>query len=129
MKDLILEKMKVYRVELPEQTVTRKYNGRPVAVTTTETKGSHRCIAVVVDEDGQWAIVVPLTSAQDSQGGEKHKRPTWVRMIHDGRPVYAMAEQIRMVDRSRVFDQEGFISNYDQEHLEKKLTQMFNFKS
>jgi hypothetical protein len=121
-----LEKFKVYRLELPVQTVTRKDNGikgKPVTVTTTEMNGGHRCITVAVDPDGQWAIVVPLTSAQDSQGGEKWSvvKKTWLRLFHDGRPVYALTEQIRYADKGRFFADEGWLGDYDQKQIEAKL--------
>jgi hypothetical protein len=107
MNALMLEKYGVYRVELPVQNVTRRgETGRPITVTSTELHGSHRCVVMAVDPNNQFAVVVPLTSAQDSGGGEKWTvvPKTWHRLSHDNRVAYATCEQIRYVDRGRIIE-------------------------
>jgi len=72
MKELVLEKYGVYRVELPNHPVTRKQGKKAITVNGSEWAGPHPCVVINVNEDGQSAIVCPLTSAQDRNGGEKY---------------------------------------------------------
>jgi mRNA-degrading endonuclease toxin of MazEF toxin-antitoxin module len=129
MGSLALEKYRVYRVGLPVQCVTRSESGRTITVTGTEQHGAHRCVVVSVDPNNQFAVVVPLTSAQDEAGGEKWSviPKTWHRLFHDNRPVYALCEQIRYADRGRFYDAEAFLGEFDQQKLDLKLRAMLGF--
>jgi len=114
----------VWRVELPVQEVVRKWDGKTINVNGTEMHSGHRCVVVAADPDGQWAVIIPLTSAQyGSNGGEKWANPkkTWVRVIHDGKPAYALTEQIRYADSGRFFEKEGELGQFDQQQVELKL--------
>jgi len=122
-RNIKLEKYRVYRLELPVQDVTRIDEGRAIRVTGTELHGAHRCVVVSIAEDGQSAVVAPLTSAQDSMGGERRQviKKTWLRVIHGDKPAYVLCEQIRYADRGRFFEAEGWLGEYDQTQLDIKL--------
>jgi hypothetical protein len=125
-----LEKYCVYRLDLPVQNITRGgENRKSITVTGTEMHGPHSGIVVAVAPDDSFAVVVPLTSAQDTAGGERWSvaKKSWLRMQHKGKPVYALTEQIRYADRGRFYDAEQFIGEYDQQQLDLKLKALLGF--
>lgn len=111
----------VVRLELPVQNVTKNEGGGPITVTASELHGPHRAVVLSAVNGGY--IVVPMTSAQDSQGGEKWANPrgTWVRVIHDGKPAYVCCEQVRYADKHRVNDTESYLSEYDAAQVRRKI--------
>src|SRR5258706_15202723 len=123
MKQLILEKYKIYRLDFPVQNITKNEGGRAITVTGTEQHGAHRCVVVSVAEDNESAVVVPMTSAQNSAGGERWQvvKKSWLRTFHQGEPAYILAEQIRYADRGRFFDAEGWLGEHDQQPRDLKL--------
>lgn len=125
-----LTKYDIYIVALPVQEVTRTgENGRAFTVTGGEMHGDHRCVIVSVDPNNQHAVVIPLSSAQDSGGTEKWHvaKKSWLRLFHKGEAVYAMLEQIRYADRARFRKQEGSLAEYDITQLDLKLKAMLGF--
>jgi mRNA-degrading endonuclease toxin of MazEF toxin-antitoxin module len=125
-----LKKYGVYRADFPEQEITRRgESGRPLAVTGTEQHGPHPCVVVSVDDNNQFAVVCPLTSAQNQGGGERFNKvkKTWLRVNHGGKPGYVLTEQIRYADLGRFYGFEGFLDEYDQQQLELKLKALLGF--
>jgi mRNA-degrading endonuclease toxin of MazEF toxin-antitoxin module len=124
-----LRKYGVYRTELPVQDISKRDGGRDIKVTGTEMHGAHRCIVLAVDPDGQFAVVCPLTSAQDSRGGEKWSvvKKSWLRINHLGKPTYVLTEQIRYVDALRFYEQEGELGQYDSDQFDLKLKALLGF--
>jgi hypothetical protein len=82
-----VRKYGIYRAEFPVQEIVKRDGGRNIEVTGTEMHGAHRCAVVAVDLDNQFAVVCPLTSAQDSRGREKWKtvKKSWLRINHSGK--------------------------------------------
>ena len=68
MTPFILKPFDIYIVDLPIQIVSKRENGQTFTVTGTEIYGDHRCIVVFADQNNQFAIVTPTTSAQSSSG-------------------------------------------------------------
>ena len=124
-----LKKYGVYRAEFPVQEIAKRDGGRTIEVTASEMHGAHRCVVVAVDPDGQFAVVCPLTSAQDSQGREKWKsaKKSWYRTYHLDKPVYVLTEQIRYADVHRFNEQEGELGQYDRDQLDLKLKALLSF--
>lgn len=117
-----IEKFGVYLLDLPVQKVTRGKRN-PTAVVAMEMNGVHRCVVIAIDE-GRGAVVVPLTSATDANGGEKFNgfvNKSWARVVHNGKYAYAMCEQIRYADSSRLFKHEGYLGDFDARQIEQKL--------
>jgi hypothetical protein len=125
-----LTKYDIYIVALPIQNVTKTgENGKAFTTQSTEMSGDHRCIIVSVDPNGQYAVVIPLSSAQDSQGAEKWHviKKSWLRLFHKSEAVYAMLEQIRYADRAGFRKQEVSLGEYDITQLDLKLKAMLGF--
>jgi len=118
------KKWDVFLIDLPVQTVTQTgEHGKPFSVNGTEMHGPHSCIIVFADADNQYCIVVPLTSALDSRGGEKWAKwkNTWHRFTHDEAVVAAQCEQVRYVCRGRLVKSHGGLGEYDRQKIEEKL--------
>jgi mRNA-degrading endonuclease toxin of MazEF toxin-antitoxin module len=120
---MVFAKYGVYRAEFPAQSVTKREGKRSIPVTGGEMCGPHRCVVVAVDPDNQFAVVCPMTSAQDTRGGEKWQVPkkTWVRVIHLGKPAYILTEQIRYADATRFYGAEDTLGQHDRDQLDLKL--------
>jgi mRNA-degrading endonuclease toxin of MazEF toxin-antitoxin module len=124
-----IKKYDVFVVDLPVQEITKMgEDKRPFTVTGTEMNGDHRCIVVSVDPNGQYAVVVPLSSAQNATGAEKWHtwKKSWARLVHKGRYVAAQCEQLRYVDRARLLKNEGPLGEYDQKLIDVKLRDLLS---
>ncbi len=118
------KKWDVFLIDLPVQAVTQiGENGRSFSVDGTELHGPHSCIILSADLDNRYCVVVPLTSALDSRGGEKWNvwKKTWHRLPHNGATVAAQCEQIRYVCRGRLLSPQECIGEYDRGRIEEKL--------
>jgi mRNA-degrading endonuclease toxin of MazEF toxin-antitoxin module len=124
-----IKKWQVWRIELPVQNIVKKDGGRNIEVTGSEQHSAHRCVVLAVDPDGQFAIVVPLTSAQHSNGAERWAavKKSWYRTYHIDRYVEILTEQIRYVDIHRFNEQEGELGQYDRDQLDLKLKALLGF--
>lgn len=127
-KHFALERFGVYLVDLPVQNITVPTgNGGSTSVAGSELHGDHPAVLLSVASDGQSAIIVPLTSAKNSHGGEKFQSPKkeWLRVVHQGHTSYILTEQIRMVDRARFVRMQESLGPYDRELLESRLKFLF----
>jgi len=124
-----IKKYQIYRAELPVQDISKRDGARTIEVTGSELQGPHRCVVVAVDPDGQFAVVCPLTSAQDNRGAEKWKSPkkSWHRLYHINGYAYVLTEQIRYIDVHRFYEQEGELDQYDRDKLDLKLKALLGF--
>jgi hypothetical protein len=127
-----LKKYDIIIVDLPEQPATTKgENGRPLTVTGTEEHGDRPCVIVAVQDSGRSVTAIPMTSALNAAGREKHQHPpkTWVRVIRKGVPFYVLTEQVRYVCRGRILvaEPDDCLMGHDQEQLELKLRALLGF--
>lgn len=108
-----LERFDVVLVDLPVQNATKDNpnTGKKIAVTGAEQHGLHPAVVVSADEDGQFAVVVPMTSAQTASGENKWqvRKKSWARVLHNGRYSEALCEQIRFVCVERIQKKVGQI--------------------
>jgi hypothetical protein len=116
----------IWRAEFPVQPLGKFDDGRLREVDGAELHGAHRCIVVAKPE--RLTLVIPLTSAQNSRGAEKWPtvRKSWLRIYHDGKPAYAMFEQMRALDDHRFNEQEGELGEHDSQLVETKLKALLN---
>jgi mRNA-degrading endonuclease toxin of MazEF toxin-antitoxin module len=122
------KKFDVVLVDLPvQEVVTKSENGRLLKVTGGEMHGPHQCIVVAVDENQQWLVVVPMTSATDSRGAEKWQSwaKSWVRIQNDGKYAAVLTEQIRYISWGRLLKVNGPLGEYDQTKVEERLRRVF----
>ncbi len=127
-KHFTINKFGIYSVDLPVQSIT-KFDDHDDPITTTgcEIHGYRPCVVLSVEEDGRTAIVAPLTSAQDSKGGEKFQatKKSWIRVFHEQRPSYVCLDQIRSCDRGRFDRTEKLLGEYDRKQVESRLKFVF----
>jgi mRNA-degrading endonuclease toxin of MazEF toxin-antitoxin module len=119
-----VNKFDVVLTDLPVQVVSQKgENGKTISVTGTEMHGPHECVVVSVDENKQWLVVVPMTSATDSRGGEKWQKwsKSWARVQNDGKYAAVLCEQIRYISWGRLMRVSKPLGDYDQQQVETKL--------
>lgn len=119
-----IQKYDVVVCDLPEQPATQRgENGRPLTVVGSEQHGDRPCVVVSVLENGSGAIVVPLTSTKTATGRDKTPQKTWLRVIRNGAPSFAMVEQIRYAARERitVAEEDDYLGEYDRAQLETRL--------
>ncbi len=123
--DMRLERFDVVLVDLPVQNVSKDNvnTGRKVVVTGTELHSLHPAVIISADEDGQFAVVVPLSSAQNSAGADKWNvwKKSWARVLHNGQYCAALCEQIRYVCRERIQKRCGTLPDHDQKQILIKL--------
>jgi mRNA-degrading endonuclease toxin of MazEF toxin-antitoxin module len=72
------------------------------------------------DSQAEGLIVVPMISAVNVDLVPS----TWVRVVAQGEPGFALVEQVRYVDRSRCQSQIGQLLDFDLKQLERKLKQL-----
>lgn len=118
-----VNKFDVVLADLPEQSITKKEGGRTFKVTGTEMHGAHECVVVSVDENQQWLVVIPMTSATDARGMEKWSKwaKSWVRVQNSGKYVAVQCEQVRYISWGRLLRVSEPLGDYDQTQVENKL--------
>lgn len=77
------------------------------------------------DSQANGLIVVPMISAINVDLAKfKKAPPTWVRVVAQGEPGFALVEQIRYIDKSRCKRQIGQVLDFDLKQVEDKLKQL-----
>ena len=119
----------IYLCHLPKQLVTETTDRIVRSRDGVERHGSPPCVVISTNDfnDGQASglIVVPLISGVNVDLAEfKNVPSTWVRVVAQGEPGYAVVEQVRYIDRSRCGVQIGELIGYDLKQLEDKLRQL-----
>ena len=116
-----LNKFDIVLVDFPVQSVSKDNmnTGRKVIVTGTEQHGLHPAVVIAADEDGQFAVVVPLTSAVNSAGSERWYtwKRSWERVLHNKQYSAALCEQIRYVCTERIQKVCGQLLEHDQKQV------------
>jgi mRNA-degrading endonuclease toxin of MazEF toxin-antitoxin module len=122
-----LEKFATYMTDFPTQWVTVPGDGKLNEIAGAEISGNHPCVIVSIADDGQSAVVLPMSSALNARGGERYKTPKkeWLRIQHKGHPSFVLTEQIRMVDRARFIKMESSLGEYDRQQLELRIRFLF----
>jgi mRNA-degrading endonuclease toxin of MazEF toxin-antitoxin module len=115
--------------DLPEQSVSEFTDGVSRSRRGVEQCGHHLAVVVSTqefnDEQNRGLVIVPMTSATVKDAEKFSKpQPTWVRVMHSGRPAYVICEQIRYVDRGRCGKHLGPLQSYDLAHVEGKLRKL-----
>jgi mRNA-degrading endonuclease toxin of MazEF toxin-antitoxin module len=123
MSSFRLERFSTYMTDFPTQFVTIPGDGKLSEVAGAEISGNHPAVIVSIADDGQSAIVCPMTSALNARGGERYKltKKEWLRIQHKGHPSYILTEQMRMVDRARFIKMESSLGEYDRRQLEARI--------
>jgi len=108
----------IYLCHLPKQLVTETTDGIARSRDGAERHGSPPCAVISTDDfynsQGNGLIVVPLISGVNVDLAKFKKVPlSWVRVISQGEPGYALVEQVRYIDRSRCTAKIGQLVDYD----------------
>ena len=113
----------------PKQLVSEATDGIAHHRDGVERHGSPAC--VVISSDGfndtqaNGLIVVPIISGVNVDLAQVKKVPsTWVRVVSQGEPGFALIEQVRYVDRSRCKRRIGQLLDFDLKQVEDKLKQL-----
>ena len=70
-------------------------------------------------------IVVPIISAVNVDLAKFKKVPsTWVRVVAQGEPGFALIEQVRFIDQSRCKVRIGQLLDFDLKQVENKLKEL-----
>jgi mRNA-degrading endonuclease toxin of MazEF toxin-antitoxin module len=96
----------IYLCDLPKQLVTERTDGIVRNRDGVERHGSPPCVVVSTgdfnDSQANGVIVVPMISGVNVDLAKFKTVPsTWVRVISQGEPAYALVDQVRYIDRSR----------------------------
>jgi mRNA-degrading endonuclease toxin of MazEF toxin-antitoxin module len=124
-----VKRFDIVLADLPVQGVSQKgENGRPFTVTGGEMHGAHQCVVVAMDENQQWLVVVPMTSATDSRGAEKWQSwaKSWVRVQNAGKYAAVQCEQIRYISWGRLLKVSNPLGEHDQSQVEVRLRTLFS---
>ena len=108
----------IYLCDLPKQIVSETTDGVVHYRDGVERHGSPPCVVISTDDfnDSQanCLIVVPIISGVNVDLAPFKKVPsTWVRIVSQGEPGFALIEQIRYIDRSRCKRQIGQLLDFD----------------
>jgi len=119
----------IYLCDLPKQIVSETTDGVVHYRDGVERHGSPPCVVISTDDfnDSQanCLIAVPIISGVNVDLAKfKAVPPTWIRIITQGEPGYALVEQVRCVDRSRCKAQICELMESDLKQVESKLKQV-----
>jgi mRNA-degrading endonuclease toxin of MazEF toxin-antitoxin module len=119
----------IYLCKLPKQTVTETTEGTAHYRDGVERHGSPPCVVISTecfnDSQANGLIVVPIISGVAVDLTKfKVVPPTWVRIITQGEPGFALVEQVRYTDRSRCGARIGEMLDFDLRQVEDKLKQL-----
>jgi mRNA-degrading endonuclease toxin of MazEF toxin-antitoxin module len=119
----------IYLCELPKQLLTETTDGIVHYRDGVERHGSPPCVVISTaefnDSQVEGLVVVPMISAVNVDLAKfKNVPSTWVRVVAQGEPGFALVEQVRYVDRSRCQFQIGQLLDFDLKQLERKLKQL-----
>lgn len=106
------EQGEIFLVDLPKQDI--RINGKRIRGRGREIFGLHRCLVLQVaraTERLPYTIIVPISSVR-----EKSERHSWVKVLGGTIPKlpndsYILCEQIRSVDKQRIEEYVGKLSN------------------
>src|SRR5208283_5191900 len=113
----------IYLCELPKQLVTETADGIVHYRDGVERHGSHPCVVISTaefnDSQADGLIVVPIISGLNVDLAKfKEVFPTWVRVVSQGEPGFALVEQVRYIDQSRRKVRIGQLLEFDLKQLE-----------
>ena len=119
----------IYLCHFPKQLVTETTDGIVHNRDGVERHGSPLCVVISTDNfndsPANGLIVVPIISGVNVDLAKFKKVPsTWVRVISQGEPGFALIEQVRYIDRSRCKRQTGQLLDFDLKQVEDKLKQL-----
>jgi mRNA-degrading endonuclease toxin of MazEF toxin-antitoxin module len=119
----------IYLCDLPKQLVTETTDRIVRHRDGVERHGSPSCIVISTagfnDNQANGLIVVPIISGVNVDLAQFKKIPsTWVRVVSQGEPGFALIEQVRYIDRSRCKRQIGQLLDFDLKQVEDKLKQL-----
>jgi len=119
----------IYLCDLPAQLVIETTDGTVHHRDGTERHGSPPCIVISTagfnDSQANGLVVVPIISGVNVDLAKFKKVPsTWVRLVSQGEPGFALIEQVRYVDRSRCKRRIGQLLDFDLKQVEDKLKQL-----
>jgi mRNA-degrading endonuclease toxin of MazEF toxin-antitoxin module len=119
----------IYLCDLPKQLVTETTDRIVRHRDGVERHGSPPCIVISTagfnDNQANGLIVVPIISGVNVDLAQFKKIPsTWVRVVSQGEPGFALIEQVRYIDRSRCKRQIGQLLDFDLKQVEDKLKQL-----
>jgi mRNA-degrading endonuclease toxin of MazEF toxin-antitoxin module len=119
----------VYLCELPTQLVKESTDGIVHHRDRAERHGLPPCIVISTgdfnDSQANGLIVVPMISAVNVDLAKFEKVwPTWVRVVAQGEPGFALVEQVRYIDQSRCKARIGQLVDFDLRQVENKLKQL-----
>jgi mRNA-degrading endonuclease toxin of MazEF toxin-antitoxin module len=119
----------IYLCDLPAQLVIETTDETVHHRDGTERHGSPPCIVISTagfnDSQANGLVVVPIISGVNVDLAKFKKVPsTWVRLVSQGEPGFALIEQVRYVDRSRCKRRIGQLLDFDLKQVEDKLKQL-----
>jgi mRNA-degrading endonuclease toxin of MazEF toxin-antitoxin module len=119
----------VYLCDLPTQLITETTDGIVHHRDGVERHGLPPCIVISTagfnDSQANGLIVVPIISGVNVDLAKfKKVPPTWVRVIAQGEPGFALIEQVRYIDQSRCKVRIGQLLDFDLKQVENKLKQL-----
>jgi mRNA-degrading endonuclease toxin of MazEF toxin-antitoxin module len=119
----------IYLCDLPKQLVTETTEGNVHHRDGVERHGSPPCVVISTEDfnDSQTngLIIVPIISAVNVDLIRFKKVPTtWVRIVAQGEPGFALVEQVRYIDQSRSKVRIGQLIDFDLKQVEDKLKQL-----
>ena len=118
-----------YLCNLPKQLVTETTNGIVHQRDGTERHGSPPCVAISTaafnDSQADGLIVVPIISGVNVDLAKFKRVPrTWVRVVSQGEPGFALVEQVRYIDQCRCKVPIGQLLDFDLKQIEDKLKKL-----
>jgi mRNA-degrading endonuclease toxin of MazEF toxin-antitoxin module len=119
----------IYLCDLPKQLVTETTDRIVHHRDGVERHGSPPCVVVSTndfnDSQANGLIVVPIISAVNVDLAKFKKVPwTWVRVVAQGEPGFALIEQVRFIDQSRCKVRIGQLLDFDLKQVKNKLKEL-----
>jgi mRNA-degrading endonuclease toxin of MazEF toxin-antitoxin module len=108
----------IYLCDLPKQPVTETTDGIVHHRDGVERHGWSPCVVISTsdynDSQANGLIVVPIISGVSVDLAKfKKVPPTWVRLLAQGEPGFAVVDQVRYSDRSRCNSKIGQLLDFD----------------